>query len=98
MAKVWYPDSLREEFKVKLMVDDISIYKFIEFVIEAYIHNDERIMQTIKDYAPDNRFKTLRWYNKKMKKHQEEAEEYLRDMSLNEDEIQNIFKKDCANI
>mgnify|MGYP003126179251 FL=1 len=82
---------LHEELKIRLYYDEISTQsEFFRFCVESYLSQDPLFMTFLDDYKINKKVQSKRRVTKS-RQLRASGENLLRDMSLTDDDIQNIF-------
>tara|TARA_R100000005_G_scaffold87174_1_gene56323 strand:- start:732 stop:1064 length:333 start_codon:yes stop_codon:yes gene_type:complete len=82
---------LHEELKIRLYYDEISTQsEFFRYCVESYLSQDPLFMTFLDDYKINKKVQSKRRVTKS-RQLRASGENLLRDMSLTDDDIQNIF-------
>ena len=88
---------LHADLKIRLHYDEIKIKEFFNEIIKAYLEKNENIINFIEELKEQKQMSNVR--RNKIKRANKNANAAVRQFSLNDEELENIFdiKERSAN-
>ena len=83
-----FPEKFYADFLIKIRHENISFRRFFQILVDAFIRDDNRIMEIIDEAVKDERFK---YRTEIIKQEREKMRVVSRQFKLNQNEIEDIY-------
>jgi hypothetical protein len=83
-----FPEKMYADFLLKAKHENVSFRRFFHILIDAFLRDDERLLQIIDEAVKEERFK---YRTEIIRKEREKMRTVGRQFRLNENEIEDIY-------